>query len=304
MSDTVEIYVKFAGLGQELAHRVAQALDLPAYFFNGSGFVLPVNALPLVGVDSWAHLNVDLTDLGQDGDPGFSADTAYEPYEFEIGVEFRGPRERLGRAIFDRLTALELPMAYGNDVDIFADYLPGRGVREFSPGTSVEAPGRPLWREPALSASRTSAPHWRVGAGAVTVCETDGLVQFVPVFGGRWLGPVASVRATTGAVGIGLVLAAVLDTADRPGRDDRDEVLTRLAGATRLSTDEFLRRTVSFDVRVVGQEVVGTAHAAHRDGAPGAVEELTGRVPAATGPEPLGALVLELVAALRARVPA
>jgi hypothetical protein len=304
MADTVEIYVKYAGPGQGLAHRVAEALDLRGYFYNGRGYVLPVDARPWVGVEGSAHLDLKLTDLGRDGDPGASAGTAYEPYEFELSVEFRGPRERLGRAIFDRLTRLELPMAYGDDADIFADYLPGRGVREFSPGTPVEEEGRPLWREPAVSAARPSVAAWRVGSGAVTVCETDGLVQFVPVFGTRWLGPVASARASVGAVDIGLMLAAALDTHDRPERDERDEVLARLAGAVRLPTDEFLRRTVSFDVRVVGGEVVATAHAAHRDGTPGAVEELTGRTPVAAGPEPLGALVAELVAALRARVPA
>ncbi len=301
MADTVEIYVKYAGPGQELAHRLAEALDLRSYFYNGRGFVLPVDARPWIGVDGWAHLNLKLTDLGRDGDPGLSAGTAYEPYEFEVSVEFRGPRERLGRAIFDRLTRLDLPMAYGDDGDIFADHLPGRGVREFSPGTSVEEEGRPLWREPALSADRSPVPAWHTGSGAVTVCETDGLLQFVPVFGTRWLSPVASARASVGAVDIGLMVAAALGSTDRP---ERDEVLTRLAGAVRLSVDEFPRRTVSFDVRVAGGEVVGTAHTAHRDGAPGAVEELTGRVPVAAGPEPLGTLVLDLVAALRARVPA
>jgi hypothetical protein len=304
MADTVEIYVRYAGPGQALAHRVAEALDLRGYFYNGQSYVLPVDARPWIGVDSSAHLNLEPTDLGRDGDPGLSAGTAYEPYEFEMSVEFRGPRERLGRAVFDRLTSLELPMAYGDDGDIFADYLPGRGVREFSPGTSVEEGGRPLWREPALSAARSRPPAWQVGSGAVTVCETDGLLQLVPVFGTRWLGPVASARASVGAAVVGQMLAAALDTRDRPERDERDEVLSRLAGAVRLPTDEFLRRTVSFDVRVVGDEVVGTAHAAHRDGAPGAVEELTVRTPVAAGPEPLGALVLDLVAALRARVPA
>lgn len=304
MAGTVEIYVKYAGPGQWLAHRVAEALDLRSYFYSGQGFVLPVDARPWIGVDSWAHLNLRLTDLGRDGDPGSSAGTAYEPYEFELSLEFRGPRGPLGRSLFDRLTRLELPMAYGDDGDIFADYLPGRGVREFSPGTSVEEDGRPLWREPALAVERSPAPGWQVGVGAVTVCETDGLLQFVPVFGTRWLCPVASTRTSVAAVDIGLSLAAALSTADRPGRDERDEVMARLAGAARLPTDEFLRRTVSFDVRTVGAEVVGTAHAAARDGAQGSIEELTGRVPVEAGPEALGALVLELVAAVRARVPA
>ncbi|BCB87906.1 hypothetical protein [Phytohabitans suffuscus] len=304
MADTVEIYVKYAGPAQELAHRVAEALDLRTYFFNGRGCVLPVDAKPWIGVDSWAHLGLKPTDLGRDGDPGLSAGTAYEPYEFELSLEFRAMPRRLGRAIFDRLTRLELPMAYGDSADVFADYLPGRGVREFSPGTSAEEDGRPLWREPALSAARAPAPVWHPGSGAVTVCETGGLLQFVPVFETRWLWPVASTRTSVGAVDIGLSLAAALGTTDRPGRDERDEVLARLAAVARMPTDEFLRRTVSFDARVVGDYVVAVAHTAHRDGAPGAVEELSGRTPAAAGPEPLGALVLDLVAALRARVPA
>jgi hypothetical protein len=302
MGDTVEIYLKYAGSGQELAHLVAEALDLPGYFYNG-GFVLPIDARPWIGVEGWAHLNMDLTDLGRDGDPGLSAGTAYEPYEFEVSLEFRGPRERLGRAVFNRLTTLELPMAYGDDSDIFADYLPGRGVREFSPGTSVEDAGRPLWRERALDAARSPAPAWRVGAGAVTVCETEGLLQFVPLFGARWQWPVASVRMEMGTRDLGLLLAAALGTAERPGDDKRDGVLAKLASTIRLPVEDFLRRTVSFDVRVVGDEVVGTAQAP-RAGAPGAVDELSRRVAVGSGPEALGALVLELVGALRARVPA
>lgn len=304
MADTVQIYVKYGGSGQQLAHRVAEVLDVRSYFYNGQSFVLPVEAKPLIGVDSWAHFVLNRTDLGLDGDPGSAAGSAYEPYEFVADIDFRGARQRLGRAVFDRLTKLQLPMAYGDDADIFADYLPGRGVREFSPGTSADADGQPLWREPALRAQRSAAPAWQVGAGAVTVCETDGLIRFVPDFGARWLRPVASVRSSVGAAGIGEMLAAALGTSDRPGRDERDEVLARLASTLQLSTDDFLRRTVSFDVRVVGGEVIGTARAPRRDGTPGEVEELTVRAPVTAGPEPLGELVLDLVAALRARVPA
>jgi hypothetical protein len=285
MGGTVELSVQFDGTGHELARRVAEALGLWRAYSAGHTHVLPVDAVPWIGVEGWAHLVVSDRRLEHDAET--FAGTAYEPFEFEVSVDFRGPRERLGRALFERLTVLGLPMAYGDDVHVLADHLPGRGPRDFPPGTPVEAEGRASWHEPALPPP-SAAPTWRLGSGAVTAYESGGLVQLVPRFGARLLRPIASARVGVGAEGLGLLLSAALGTADRPGVDERDAVLGHVDAALGPAGG-VLGRAVTFDVAVVGDEVVATAGG------------LTRRAGLAGGPEPLGELVLGMVGDLRQR---
>jgi hypothetical protein len=184
VSASVEIYVKYAGEGQVFAHRVAGLLEVTGYFRTDSGYVLPLDAERWVGVPGWALLDIDRTDLAEGGEPGGAEGTALAPYEYECSLSLRGPLDRLGPMIFERMTQLELPMAYGGDGDIFADYLPGRGVRQFPPGTDVEEPGRPWWFEPSLHADpaarwRAEPPPQPAPPGRAIVFETAGLLQVV-----------------------------------------------------------------------------------------------------------------------------
>jgi hypothetical protein len=141
MGDTVEIYLRHPGPGQLLAHRVAEALDLIRYFDSGEDYVLPVDARALIGADGWGQLILAPTDLDD-------AESAYAAYDFELSLDYRGPREQLGREIFDRLTRLDLPMAYGDYLRVFAEFQPGRGAREFPAQTRADATGRDIWAYP------------------------------------------------------------------------------------------------------------------------------------------------------------
>jgi hypothetical protein len=141
MGDTVEIYLRHPGPGQLLAHRVAEALDLIRYFDSGEDYVLPVDARVFVGAEGWGQLILNATDLDD-------VESVYAAYDFELSLDYRGPREQLGRAIFDRLTGLDLPMVYGDYLRVFADFRPGQGVREFPAQTPADATGRDVWAHP------------------------------------------------------------------------------------------------------------------------------------------------------------
>ncbi len=78
-------------------------------------------------------------------------DTTYAPYDHELVIEFHSRHgmaqeelgERLGRAMFDRLSGIGSPLAHGEvGGDLFAEFLAGRGVRDFPPGTDYEEPAR------------------------------------------------------------------------------------------------------------------------------------------------------------------
>jgi hypothetical protein len=306
MAGTVEIYVKYPGPAPRLARRVAEELDLMRYFHSGTGYVLPIEARSWTGDEGWGHALLDATD------PELVGDTAFAPYDYELSVEHRGAREQLGRAVFRRLARLDLPLAYGAEFSIFADFLPGRGHRDFSPGTDAEERGRALWFEPRLHGD--PAAEWppdspsAPAAGAVTVFETGGLLQAVPVAGGRWVRPIAATRAEAGAQTVGELVEVALLTTVRSARDDRAEILTSLAGAAQLSTEDFIRAAVSVDLRFEGDELAAVPREPYRGG-PAAdkqgpvVDDLVRRLPTASGPAALGGLVLDLVAAVRSHVP-
>ncbi|GAA0905708.1 hypothetical protein [Virgisporangium aurantiacum] len=316
MGASVEIYVKYAGEGQALARRVAELLEVTGYFWSERGFVLAVAAERWIGFSGWAHVDIDATVLGEDGEPGPAEGTAFSPYEFELALSLRGPLERLGWVVFDRLTELGLPMAYGGDGSVFADFLPCRGVRMFPPRTDVEEPGRSWWFEPRLHTNpvalwRVEPPSPPAPAGRAMVFETANLLQMVPVLREdrmwRWGTPVASALIAIGARDIGMLLGSVLGTTARPGRADRAAITEDLIHSPAQSTVDFGSRTVSVEVRSDGAEVVAFPRGPH----PGGPEEaasgpvvgaLIRRCDAAVEPTILGELVLGLLAALRSRM--
>lgn len=317
MGSSVEIYVKYAGESQVLAHRVAALLAVTGYFGSDPGYVLPVDAERWIGEPGWAHLDLHPTELGEDGEPGDAEGTAYAPYEYEFSLSLRGPVERLGRVLFDRMTELGLPMAYGGDGYVFADFLPGRGVREFPPDTDVEEPGRSHWYTAELHAEPARA--WRpepappvAPAGRAVVFETAGLLQMVPVVreptGWRWVPPVVTVRAEAGARKVGVALGVALGTA-APPEQAGEAVAASVASAPGASDVDFGSRSVSVEIRSDGAEVVAFPRGPHPGGPKEAlsgpvIDDLIRRHAVGADPAALGELVRDLVAALRSRVPA
>jgi hypothetical protein len=315
--------VKYAGEGQGLAHRVAQDLAVVSYFYSDRSYVLPVDAQRWIGVEGWGHLDLEQSDLGRDGDRAAEG-TAFAPYEYELSLSFRGGSPgtqdkvlmRFGHAIFDRLTALGVPLAYGGSGNVFADFLPGRGVREFPEDTNAEDEGRTWWFEPRLHSEPTASWPGEVASlaappGPIIVFETDGLLQFVPVSdSSQWTIPVASARSTIRARDVGLMLAYAQRTTTRPVGDEGERILSSLAASTKLSTVDFARRSVSLEIRVRGDDLLVIPHVPHPGQPEGnqlsgpAVDGLAREVATRAEPEVLGQLVIDLVAAERSRVPA
>jgi hypothetical protein len=315
MGSSVEIYLKYAGPGQRLAHRLAEALELTGYFYSGGSYVLPVQARRWIDAEGWGQLILSGTDLGRDGEPGSAEGTAFAPYEYELALEFRGPLAPFGRAIFDRLVSLELPLAYGDDSSVFADFLPGRGVRDFPSGTVADDPGRERWHQPALHHDVTAPWPSEVPLppplGQVIVFETDGLLQIVPTSGvdgsATWVRPVAATRSSVGPRDVGLLLDSALRTTARPGADDRALILVQLAEGAAPSISDFAERTVSVEIAVGPTELIAIARAPRSGRDAGdeisgpIVDELLHRGVAGVEPDALGKLVLDLIGGLRAR---
>jgi hypothetical protein len=269
---SVEIYVKYAGEGQVLAHRVAGLLEVTGYFRSDDGYVLAVDAERWIGEPGWAHLDID---------PGEPEGT----YDYELSLSLRGPVERLGRVVFERLTGLELPMAYGESGEVFD-------------------PAQPWQPEP----GRPTAPP-----GRAVVFETAGLLQMVPVVQEagqrRWVTPLASARVETGARDVGLMLGSVLGATAPPDRDDRAAIVADLTQSPAQSTVDFGSRSVSVEIRSDGVDVVAFPRGPHPGGPEEALsgpvaDDLIRRVGADVEPAALGELVLGLVTELRSRVPA
>jgi hypothetical protein len=159
MSATVEIYVSYSGDGIGLAHRIARELGCLTYRYTGRQFDLTFATGPWIGVDGTALLIMTVADRWRHGhDSGEGGDDGDAPYQYELAVEFRsGDRatlRRLGRALFHHLSTLDLPLLYGmGEADVaFADFLPGRGTREFPDATPMDTGGRVWWYEPRLYA--------------------------------------------------------------------------------------------------------------------------------------------------------
>jgi hypothetical protein len=325
MGSSVEIYVKYSGDGPGLAHRVSQDLGVVSYFYSAHGYVLPVDAQRWIGVEGWGHLYLEPTDLGRHGEPGLTEGTAFAPYEYELALSFRGGSQaelddvlvRFGRAVFDHLTTLGVPLAYGGSGLVFADFVPGRGIREFPPQTDAEDEGHVWWFDPRLHREPTASWPGAVASrlvppsGQVMVFETDGLLQFVPVVqaGGqwRWSTPVASTRSTVSPRDIGLMLAYALRTTARVAGDESERILDSLAAKGRLSIEDFARRSVSIEIRAEPVGLVAVPHAPSA-GEPEqqvvgpAVDGLARRLAASVEPDALVESLLDLVAAVRSRV--
>jgi hypothetical protein len=142
MGSSVEIYLKYYGPVRGLVDQLVEALQSNGYHDAGSGhFVLPASAERWIGGEGWAQLTLGRTERGE------FEETAFTPYGYELSLAFRGALAAFGRAIFDQLTGLGLPLAYGDYLHIFADYLPARGVRDFPPDTAMDERGREQWYE-------------------------------------------------------------------------------------------------------------------------------------------------------------
>lgn len=263
MSTTLSIYVKYSGEGSRLAHRAAEVLGARGYYYCLGDYDLFIDGRPWreTGVSlTWVCL--DRTDLGEYGEVGAAEGTALAPYEYDLFLEYRGRTEaavQLGRTFFEWLTALNLPMAYqGRDCCLLADFLPGRGVRTFPPGTSCEEEDRAWWYEPRLH-DDPSAP-WPDGLvdespaspRSVLVFETDGALQFVPVTTEhgrrRWLVPIAEARSDiTAAEDLGRLVRCAQQTAGRHG-DREGTLLDFLARLLLRSTADFVRDSVCVDL--------------------------------------------------------
>ncbi|MDT0347443.1 hypothetical protein [Streptomyces litchfieldiae] len=191
MSSSIQIYFTYPGDITGAAQLITVALDAPGYFWTGHGFRFGLRSL--ASFDSPGSASMDLSENEEiDDEDGTVPETALSPYDFEVSVELHGVpgrtraelRKRAGRRIFERLTRLDRPLALAEGDELFTDFLPGRGVREFPPGTSCEEPDRSVWFEPwlhAVTRPAASVPKQpRPGHGAVSVFETAGLVHCVP----------------------------------------------------------------------------------------------------------------------------
>ncbi|MBX6354285.1 MAG: hypothetical protein IRZ05_00345 [Micromonosporaceae bacterium] len=278
MGSTVEIYARYPGSAHSLAHRVAEALEVTGYAYSGEDFVFAVDARGWLGEEGFGHLTLDRVD------PEWAADTPYAGYDFELSLDYRGELERLGRALFDRLTALDLPLAYGDYLAVFAEHQPAH-----------PAPPPP-----------TGLP----AAGRAVVFETDDQLQAVPVTGDppRWRTPVARTRSAVGAAAVGAVLAAVLAAAGGVDDPERMRIALTEPFPIPLSVAEFARRSVAVMLQVAGGELVAVPYVCEPDSLfgqaePGTpMEELARRGPADVTPQGLGALVLHLVDQARASI--
>jgi hypothetical protein len=121
--------------------------------------------------------------------------------------------------------------------------------------------------------------------------------------------PVASAVTDSGAHAVGVMLGSVLGTTAPTGRADEAAIEASLTAKPTESTVDFGSRSVSVEVRSDGAEVVVLPRGPHPGGPREAssgpvVEELVRHAEGDVKSAALGELVLDLVAALRARVPA
>ncbi|MCO6003906.1 hypothetical protein NE236_02840 [Actinoallomurus purpureus] len=304
-----------------LAHEIARTLGAGGFFAGRDGNVLSIKAQPWIGTDGYGTLDLKSVEAAEDGEPGMYDDTAYAPYDHELTIEFRGGPgrtqqergERFGRALFDRLTVLDRPLAYGEvGGDLFADYLPGKGVREFPPGTDYDEPDPDIWAEPRLHdasylARPADDPKRLRGEGVVF--EREDLLQIVPQVLApegeiRFGAPVVAIRTNADPVRIGRSLVRALGRPS-PATMEYGDPAAWITGSTRRSADSFSREAISIDVRSDGDALTAVPHLPYR-GAPveTPVQGEAGEIPVRQSKTPcdeaaLGRLLLRLTSAAR-----
>jgi hypothetical protein len=313
MSATVEIHVSYSGDAIGLAHRIAREFGCLTYRFAGRQFDLTFPVRPWLGIDGTALLIMTTMDRWRHGDDaGADDDDADAPYQYELAVEFRaGDRatlRRFGRKLFDHLSTLDLPLLYsmGEGDVAFADFLPGRGTREFPDVTPMDSSGRVWWYEPRLYAPPLRPWPGDVApvndpAAAQVLCiatGTDlGLAARQPGEGRRqWLAPAVSTTLDLAPRDIGLLVERTLRTVG-PAPQGAD-IVRRLASEVRLSIEDFLDRSTTIEVSVAGSELVARAYgaAALGDRPEIGATALVRRIPATATPQALGELVVDLLA--------
>jgi hypothetical protein len=280
VSTSVQILIKDERDSTSLAQEIARSLGANGFMAGQDGNVLSLDAQRWINSEGTGILDLKPVETVEEGEEGEYDDTAYAPYNHELVLEFRGPygmargelRELFGRALFDRLTGLGRPLAYGEvGGDLFADFLPDRGVRDFPPGTDYEEPGRSLWFEPRLHgtpepAPSVDGPERLQGRGVVF--ESDGLLQVIPQVPGpcgewRFGTPVAAIRVDADPARIGrLVIRTLGHPCEDPGPCG-DPTLW-VTGVTRSSVDSFSQQAVSIDVESDGDVITAVPHVPYK----------------------------------------
>ncbi|MFI0482194.1 hypothetical protein [Actinomadura sp. 9N215] len=321
MSSTVEVYLAYSGGMPALAQRIGVLLGVSGYFGTAQGYTYTINSTPGLGESGFATLRLSDTDWIED-DSGTS--TAFEAYGYQLSTEVRNVhhlsrgevQERLGRDFFDRLTGLGRPLALGDGMDIFADFLPGRGVRDFPPGTSWDEDGKELWFEPALhDADAKAAPAQEAqertvpARGSVVVFEQNGLLQFVPHAAGGGDGleavaPVASARRDAGPDLLGRTLAEVLDRSAQADVVVDANPWEWVTGTSRMDADEYARAAVSVGFDLEGESFAAVPRGTYTGPAAGVaqgpvLEPLMVRESRPWDDRAMGELVLRLIDRLR-----
>jgi hypothetical protein len=316
MSATVELYISYSGDPIGLAHRIARELGCVTYHYAGRQFDLTFEAGPWIGAGGTALLIMSLADRWRHGyDSGEDVDNADAPYQFELALEFRagdrGTLRRLGRALFEHLSTLDLPLLYGmGEADVaYADFLPGRGEREFPAATPMDGSGRAWWYEPRLytpplvpwpgDVAPVSGPPTAYVLSIATGTELR-LVAGQPDDGPhRWSVPAVSTTVDIACRDLGLLLAQALHSAASP--PNGADILRRLAADAQQSTEDFVHRSTTVGVGVEGSELVARVYGAGAlaDRLDPRAAALVGRIPVTAPPETLGQLLVDLLAKAR-----
>jgi hypothetical protein len=303
--------MQYPGDAVDAVARVTLALDLRGYFGSQpDSFRFTFG--PLFG--GLLSVDLDVADV--------ESGTAFSPYDFELSMEMRNApapdrgewRKRAGREVFDRLMTLNVPLAYSGGVDLFADYLPGRGVREFPSGTGWEGDDRDAWFEPRLHGTeRPGGPADSGGSprpeGSVRIFEAGGLVHLVAWIDEAAVAPVASVRAEAGPGVLGRVLAETLGRSRQESRLTSADPWSWVTGTAALAPGEYAHAAVSIDIDATENGITVLPHdraaepVADRVTQGPAVESLMVRQPGPWDDTSTGDLVLRCIRELRARVP-
>ncbi|UOE19117.1 hypothetical protein NI17_020540 [Thermobifida halotolerans] len=278
----MDFYVQdFPGLAQ-ISVETARAFRSPAFMmgFEEARFFVDLEAL--AGVSGAAEVAIEeLLDERGEGEEMFSG-TVLESCRYEISVDFSrrtetetpGPGQGIGRKLFERLVAPNVPMAYAvQDAEkVAAEFSPETGVRDLVPPVPVT--DESLKTESVLSVrptQRFSGERLPTAVNSFFRVRTVGnLVIFEPLEGngsGTTLSPIIEVRSSLeDPEFVGSVAGAVVDYLSR-GELDRgvDDPLGVIATAVGKSVEEFTDQAASFLVAVGSGGVTVTPWHFRRD---------------------------------------